>query len=101
MSEKNNYYNAKITLGTDEAVILVIAQTWEEFRKRAGDEYKRLVGKDIDWEKSEFILWRIYMAIGPHDFNIPLNVTIIPFLTSFNSDLIEFDGFIRGKIVEK
>lgn len=101
MKEKNEYYNAKITLDTDKPVILVVAQTWEEFRERAGAEYKQQVGKDIDWEKSEFVLQRIYMTVGSHEFDIYLDVQMIPFATNSISGLIEFDGNIKGTIVEK
>ena len=101
MKERDKYYNAKITLDTDKPVILVVASTWKQFRKRAGAEYKRLVGKDIDWEKSEFTLQRIHMTIGSREFDIYLDVQIIPFSISFSSGLIEFDGCIKGKIIEK
>ena len=101
MSEKSNYYSAKITLDTDKPTILIVAQTWKEFRERAGAEYKRQVGKDIDWEKSEFTLWWIYMIVGSREIRISLHVQIIPFLTSFSAGLIQFDGYIKGKIVEK
>ena len=101
MSEKSDYYNAKITLDTDKPVILVIARTWKEFRERAGAEYRRQVGKDIDWEKSEFILQRIYMTIGSREFDIHLDVQMLPFATNSISGLIEFDGCIKGTIVEK
>ena len=101
MNKRNNYYSAKITLDTGKPTILVVAQTWEEFRERAGAEYKREVGKDIDWEKSEFTLWWIYLNVGARKINISLHVPIIPFPTNFSTGLIEFDGYIKGKIVEK
>jgi hypothetical protein len=101
MSEENNYYYATITLDTDKPVISVIAHDWEEFREKAGFLYKQQVGKDIDWKKSKFTLQRIHMTSGSRKFDICLDVQIIPFSTSFSSGLIEFDGCIKGKIVEK
>jgi hypothetical protein len=101
MSERNEKYGAKITLNTDKPTLTVVVSTWTEFRCKVAADYKRLVGKDIDWEKSKFTLRWIYMTIGSHEIPLPIHATISPFSEDVLSDTINFDCLIKGKIVEK
>lgn len=98
MSERNK---CKIILSTDKPTISIMASTWKEFREKSEIEYKMTTGKNINWKKSEFILRKIFVDTGPQKIDISLNVPISLFPTNLSSELIEFDGNIRGKIVEK
>lgn len=91
----------EITLDTGKPTITVEASSWEEFREKAGAEYEREVGANIDWEKSTFLLLWITISKHPQEvtyhMSVPIQIASIP---SNIIDIIEFSGYVRGYIVE-
>lgn len=92
----------EMTLDTDKPVITVEVDSWEEFRYKTDMEYRRLVGKGIDWEKSEFMLWWVILAKEPQKITVSVHVPINIDSTEKRGFVghVAFSGYIKGYIVE-
>lgn len=92
----------EIRLDTNKPTMIIEASSWEEFREKVDIEYEREVGASIDWEKSDFLLMWIAISKGPqeiiYDMSVPIQIASIP---PNMIDIIRFNGYVRGYIVER